>query len=110
PVRSKLDFEENLAFQLQISRLVGIDRVRFESDLDRRSRGAGIHTLNVRRILRDLLRAKAGGLHIAAATPTTVALPSGCNPTTKIGASDGALNTFGSARAVPLARPYRHVE
>ena len=59
PFARELHFKQDFAFQFQISCFVGINRIWLVRDLDRRSRGTGIHALNVRRVLRDLLRAEA---------------------------------------------------
>src|ERR1035441_10418412 len=112
PARQEFHFQQNFTFQLQVPGFLGIGRIRLVSDLDHRRRWTAVHPLNVWGVLRDLLRAKARGLHSRAPTaaPAPVALSWCRHAIAKIGARNRSLNSLCAARPVALSWPHRHVE
>src|SRR5580700_3975498 len=109
PVGAEHHFQQNFAFQLQTASFVGVNRLRFESDLHRCSRGTRIVLRDLRSAVNHLLRSESAGRD-SCSTAAAVAFASGRNTVPEVGASHRSLDALRSARSVSLSWTGWHVK
>src|SRR5690348_1320802 len=96
---------------MQLPGFVGVNRIRFESDLDRSGSRTGVKlALHVRLRWAGLLRGKACGLHGTASWAASIALSRSRYTISKTRAGHIAGDTFRSACPVSFSRAGRLIE